>query len=98
MTAKELKQIIQSKEPLVIIDIREPYECENGFISDTNIPLGQFLEHIDEIPRDKAVLLYCNSGKRSRSLKYMIEKLHSLTNIQHLEGGYTAWEEEVLTV
>ena len=98
MNAKELKQKIQSNETLVIIDIREPYECENGFISKFNIPLSQFMDRIDEIPNDKPVVIYCNSGKRSRSLKYMIEKMHSLTNIQDLEGGYAAWEEKILTV
>lgn len=98
MNAKELKQKIQSNEPLVIIDIREPYECENGFISEINIPLSQFMDRIDEIPTDKIVVIYCNSGKRSRSLKFMLEKLHSLTNIQDLEGGYAVWEENPLTV
>ena len=58
MNAKELKQKIQSNEPLVIIDIREPYECENGFISEINIPLSQFMDRIDEIPTDKLVVIY----------------------------------------
>ncbi len=98
MNAKELKQKIQSNEPLVIIDIREPYECENGYISEINIPLSEFMNRIDEVPTDKPVVIYCNSGKRSRSLKFMIEKLHSSTNIQDLEGGYVVWEENALTV
>ena len=98
MNAKELKQKIQSNEPIVIIDIREPYECENGYISEINIPLSEFMNRIDEVPTDKPVVIYCNSGKRSRSLKFMIEKLYSLTNIQVLEGGYVVWEENALTV
>lgn len=98
MNAKELKLKIQANEPLFIIDIREPYECENGFISEVNIPLSQFMDRIDEIPTNKTVLIYCNSGKRSCSLKYMLEKIHALTNIHHLEGGYSVWEEEVLSV
>ena len=56
------------------------------------------MNRIDEVPTDKPVVIYCNSGKRSRSLKFMIEKLHSLTNIQDLEGGYVVWEENALTV
>ncbi|MDB2415548.1 rhodanese-like domain-containing protein [bacterium] len=98
MNAKELKLKIQSNEPITIIDIREPYECENGFISEVNIPLSQFMDRIDEIPSDKTVLIYCNTGKRSRSLKFMVEKIHSMTNIHHLQGGYSAWEEEVLSI
>tara|TARA_B100001109_G_C18840975_1_gene464337 strand:- start:85 stop:381 length:297 start_codon:yes stop_codon:yes gene_type:complete len=98
MNAKELKQKIQSNETLLIIDIREPYECENGCISEINIPLSQFMDRINEIPTDRQVVIYCNSGKRSRSLKFMIEKLYSLTNIQDLEGGYAVWEENALSI
>ena len=93
MNAKELKQRIENNEPISIIDIREPFECENGHICDYNIPLDEVLSRIDEVPRDITVIIYCNSGKRSQSLKYMIEKLHNYDNIHHLEGGYSAWEQ-----
>ena len=98
MTVHELKRLIDGNEDITIIDIREAYECEDGSISELNIPLAQFLSKINEIPKDKPVVLYCNSGKRSRSLKYMIEKLHSLNNLTHLEGGFQKWQEEVATL
>ena len=95
MTVKELKFSIDIKADILIIDIREPYECENGSISDFNIPLAEFMSRINEIPKEKTVILYCNSGKRSQSLKYMIEKIHAFSNLNHLEGGYQKWEEEL---
>ena len=98
MTVHELKFLMDRNEDITIIDIRETYECEDGAICETNIPLAQFLSRIDEIPMDKPVVLYCNSGKRSRSLKYMIEKLHSFKNLTHLEGGLQKWQEEVTTL
>jgi len=98
MTVQELKILIDGNEDITIIDIRETYECEDGAICELNIPLAQFLSRINEIPKDKPVVLYCNSGKRSRSLKYMIEKLHSFNNLTHLEGGFQKWQEEVATL
>jgi len=95
MTVKELKRLIDENEDITIIDIREAYECENGSICELNIPLAQFMTRINEVPREKPVLIYCNSGKRSRSLKFMIEKLHAYNNLSHLEGGYQKWEEEM---
>jgi rhodanese-related sulfurtransferase len=53
------------------------------------------MTRINEVPKVKPVLIYCNSGKRSRSLKFMIEKLHTYNNLSHLEGGYQKWEEEM---
>jgi len=93
MTPKELKLKLDNNQAIYIVDIREPYECENGSISDVNIPMNQVINRISEIPKNKAVLLYCNTGKRSKSLKYMIEKLYQYKQLNHLEGGYQAWEE-----
>ena len=98
MTVQELKRLINRNEDITIIDIREAYEFEDGSICELNIPLAQFLNKINEIPRNRPVVLYCNSGKRSRSLKYMIEKLHSFNNLSHLEGGFQKWQEEVATL
>ena len=98
MTVQELKCLVDGNEDITIIDIRETYECEYGSISKINIPLAEFMNRINEIPKDKIVVLYCNSGKRSRSLKYMIEKLHSFNNLTHLEGGFQKWQEEVATL
>ena len=98
MTVQELKSLIDRNEDITIIDIREAYEFEDGSICELNIPLAQFLSKINDIPKDKLVVLYCNSGKRSCSLKYMIEKLHSFNNLTHLEGGFQKWQEEVATL
>ena len=98
MTVQERKRLIDGNEDITIIDIREAYEFEDGSICELNIPLAQFLSKINDIPKDKLVVLYCNSGKRSCSLKYMIEKLYSFNNLTHLEGGFQKWQEEVATL
>ncbi len=97
MTVQKLKDLINRNEDITIIDIRETYEFEDGAICELNIPLDQFLTRINEIPKEKPVLLYCKSGKRSQSLKYMIEKIHSFNNLHHLEGGFQKWQDEFAT-
>ena len=49
--------------PLLISE--ENYEYEDCAICELNIPLAQFLSRINEIPKDKLVVLYCNSEKKS---------------------------------
>ena len=98
MTVQELKRLIIKNKDIKIIDIREIYEFEDGSISELNIPLDQFMIRINEIPRDKPVVIYCNSGKRSKSLKYMVERNHSFNNIYHLEGGFQKWQEEIVSM
>lgn len=49
-----------------IIDVREPHEFEAGHIVNAiNIPLSQFRDRMNEIPKDKPVYLHCRSSQRS---------------------------------
>ena len=82
-----LKEKIKNKENINIIDIRENYEWENGKICDLNIPMGEFIERIEEIKNNKENILYCKSGKRSKSLAFIIKQKFNL-EISYREGGY----------
>ncbi len=92
MTPKELKEKIDSKSDIQIIDLREEYEFEDGSICNTNIPMGQIMSRLCEINNKGEVVMFCKSGKRSKSMVFMLRK-HGLEHIQQLEGGYEAWCE-----
>ena len=71
-----------------LIYIREPYEHEEGHIEGSiNIPMGDFLEKLDELSRTKQIIIYCNTGRRSKPVVYMTHKLHNYT-LYNLKGGY----------
>jgi NADPH-dependent 2,4-dienoyl-CoA reductase/sulfur reductase-like enzyme/rhodanese-related sulfurtransferase len=56
--------VIESKS--YILDVREPHEFKAGhFEGANNIPLHTLRDRIDELPRDKEILLYCGVGHRS---------------------------------
>lgn len=49
-----------------IIDVREPSEFEESHVEGAlNIPLGDVMKRLDEIPKDEDVVVYCNSGGRA---------------------------------
>ena len=84
ITPKELLK----KTNIQLIDIREPYEHEEGYIEGSiNIPMGDFLEKINELDKSKETIIYCNTGRRSKPVVYMTHKLHNIT-LYNLEGGY----------
>ena len=88
ISKEKLKEIIKKKEKINLIDIREKYEWENGKLSESNIPMDEFLGRINEIRyNDDIIILYCKSGKRSKSLSFVIKQKFNL-NIYYLEGGY----------
>jgi len=94
ISAKELRDKLKNKEDIQIIDIREPYEYEDGALSNENIPLDSMMSSIDRISTDKPVVIYCQSGKRASAIIYMLEKEHNLSNLINLEGGYATYMEE----
>jgi len=55
-----------------------------------NIEWRQILERQDEIPTDKPVVLYCDTGLSS-SKAYFILRLAGRDNVKVLRGGYLNW-------
>ena len=86
ITPEEL--INKSPQKIQLIDIREPYEYEEGNIEGSiNIPMGDFLEKLDQLETNKQIIIYCNTGRRSKPVVYMTHKLHNII-LYNLEGGY----------
>jgi rhodanese-related sulfurtransferase len=86
ITSEELINIHPQK--IQLIDIREPYELEDGYIlGNTNIPMGDILNKKDQLSKTKDIIIYCNTGRRSRPVVYMLKKLHNIS-AYNLQGGY----------
>ena len=82
------KELISKLSKIQLIDIREPYEHEEGHIKGSiNIPMGDFLEKLNELDRTKQIIIYCNTGRRSKPVVYMLKKLHNIS-AYNLQGGY----------
>jgi len=72
----------------------ETYEFKQGHLEGAwLIPLGQLERHIDAIPRDRDVVLYCRSGSRSAHALEMMRGA-GFHRAKHLKGGYLAWLKE----
>lgn len=95
ITVQELKQLKESNADFQLIDVREEYEYETCQIGGKLIPMGDILEHISEIPKDKQVIVHCRSGKRSSTVINLLETQHGFTNLYNLKGGILAWIQEI---
>lgn len=71
-----------------IIDVRERDEFElSHIINAKNIPLSEFRERINEIPKDVPVYLHCRSGQRSYNAVLIMENL-GFKNSYSIAGGF----------
>ena len=74
----------------ILLDVRQPREWEGGHIPGAvHIPLPELRERLDEIPADKEIIVYCQSGQRS----YYACRILSQNGFQcrNLSGAYLTW-------
>ena len=85
------KELLNKLSKVQLIDIREPYEIKDGNIEGSiNIPMGDFLENLDQLDKSKQIVIYCNTARRSKPVVYMTYKLHGII-LYNLKGGYKAF-------
>jgi rhodanese-related sulfurtransferase len=94
ISAKELKALEAQKADFQLIDVREAYEFDEQNIGGTLIPMGEVLTRVEEIDRNRMVVVHCRSGKRSASVIQALERQHGFTNLHNLTGGILAYLDE----
>lgn len=87
----ELQQNINNHEDVLLIDVRESYERELFNIGGLHIPMQTVFERIEEIPKDKKVVLYCQKGIRSMIVIQRLSERYGYRNLINLHGGMDAW-------
>ncbi len=79
----------------VIIDVRTPQEFEEGSIPGAvNIELDDLRDRLDEIPKDKTILVYCKIGLRAY-IAYRLLENSGINNIFNLSGGWSTYQPAV---
>lgn len=92
---KGLKERLDKGENLFILDVREAHERQISTISDTaHIPKGDVLNHLEEIPQDVPVIVYCRTGVRSADVVVWLQE-KGFRNVTNLVGGVNAWAREI---
>ena len=96
ITAGEAKEIMDSQEGYVILDVRTREEYDQGHIPGAVlIPNTEIEAQAEEIlaDKDQLILVYCRSGNRSKKAAEILVEL-GYTNIKEF-GGITDWPYEV---
>lgn len=95
ITVKELKEKMDAGEDIQIIDIREDWEVEAANFGAEHIPMGELPNQLDQLSKNKPVILHCRSGARSGRMVEFLENNHNFDNLYNLTGGIKAWAAEI---
>ncbi len=86
--------VAQQKGGAFILDVRQPAEWNNAHIAGaTLIPLDQLPNRLNELPRDKAIVVVCHSGNRSAQGRDILLKA-GFTQVTSMVGGMTQWQTQ----
>ncbi|MFW6021789.1 MAG: rhodanese-like domain-containing protein [Guyparkeria sp.] len=80
-------------ENMTIVDTRDAGQYEEDHIPGAiNIEWREILERRDELPSDRTVLVYCNTGSLSAQAGLML-RLAGMDNVRILQDGFTGFKE-----
>ncbi|AIV08929.1 CoA-disulfide reductase [Vibrio harveyi] len=91
-TAIHFDEIDNISEDQVLLDVRNPGELESvGFIDGAiNIPVDQLRQRMNELPKDKEIVIYCQVGLRG-NVAYR-QLVNSGFKARNLLGGYRTYK------
>lgn len=80
-------KVKQKDQNFFLIDVREEYEYEDFNIGGINIPMQEILSRTAEFDNQTKIILFCSSGKRSKTVAYHLSKTLENTTFYTLRGG-----------
>ena len=95
LSVRELAAWRERGDDLQLVDVREPVEWNLARLAGaTLISLGTLPARLDELDRNRPLVLYCHHGRRSQNaLVYL--RSQGFTRLFNLAGGIEAWSQEV---
>ncbi|HET7656951.1 MAG TPA: rhodanese-like domain-containing protein [Bacillales bacterium] len=94
ISAEEVRESLQAKQSLQLIDVRTKEEVAGGKIPGArNLPLNELPQRMKELDRSKEYVMVCRSGARSSKAAKLLKK--NGFSVKNMSGGMKAWKWEL---
>lgn len=92
ISPKELEQLLEQKDSIVLLDVREDWEYEEVNIGGKLFPLNSIPFKLNELEpyKNKEIVVHCKSGTRSNQARKYLSK-HGFAHVRALTGGIEAY-------
>lgn len=97
MSVRDLAAKLSAGEPVLLLDVRKPWEHESAALPGSQlIPLDELPHRAAEVkvPENGVVVAYCHHGIRSLSAAAFLEQA-GVAPVVSLAGGIDAWSLHV---
>jgi rhodanese-related sulfurtransferase len=90
----ELQKMLNNGNGLVLVDVREPWEYNQGHIPQAlSIPLGDLARRTAELDTSRPVAVICATGNRSQSAAAVLGQ-RGFTKVYNVQHGMMGWQRE----
>ena len=92
ITVEEAHQMLEEKpEETILLDVRTKKEYDSEHIPEAKlIPLPELGNRIGELDKSKIIIVYCETGGRSRTASEILVQ-HGFEHVYNMLGGIKAW-------
>ena len=96
ISAAQVKAMQKSGERFVLLDVREPWECEKASIEGSKqIPMGDIPSRAhQELDPNEHIIVLCHHGVRSLSVTNWLRQ-QGFEKVQSVRGGIDGWARTV---
>lgn len=95
ITPQELKQRLDENQAVFLLDVREQSEYDFVHLEGARlVPLNTLPQHLDSIPSDKEIVVYCHHGQRSLYATAYLQQ-NGYDDVKNLTGGIDRWAVEI---
>ena len=95
ITSKQLKEKLDNKEKVTLLDVRTPEEWQITHLPNAkHIPLDDIVSRVNELDSSDNIVVYCHHGMRSARAIGFLQKM-GFSKLQNLAGGIDAWATNV---
>ncbi len=93
ITVHDLETMRDERPDLVIVDVREPFEWDEGHIEGAvHLPMGEAARRIGELPPERPKAVLCAGGLRSSTVISVLSR-QGMGGWYNVSGGMTAWRK-----
>jgi hydroxyacylglutathione hydrolase len=91
ITVHDLATMREEQPDLVVIDVREPFEWDDGHVEGAvHVPMAEAVRRVAEFPADRPKAVVCAGGLRSSTVISALGR-QGVAGWYNVMGGMTAW-------
>jgi len=92
VNADQARKMVAETTDLYLLDVRTSQEYAEVRMADAQlIPINELVARIDEIPRNRPILVYCAVGSRSSQVANYLVRV-GYADVFNLSGGIWGWQ------